>query len=146
VAAQLAVAAGARVIGTAAVRSHDLLRSLGVEPVVYGPGLSGRVRALGRVTAAMDCHGRDALDAGVELGVPVDRVVAIAAYAALAEFGVHNAEREARTAENLAALADRIAAGSVVLPVAGTFPLDEVVPAFVTLDAPHAPGKVIILP
>ncbi|MFH8251209.1 NADP-dependent oxidoreductase [Microbacterium sp. B2969] len=146
VAAQLAAEAGARVIGTAGERNHELLRSLGIEPVAYGPGLADRVRALGAVTAVMDCHGRDALDAGVELGVPVDRMVAIAAYAALAELGVHNVEREARTAENLAGLADRIAAGSLVLPVAATFPLDDVVAAFTALESPHPPGKIVVLP
>ncbi|MFJ6651449.1 alcohol dehydrogenase catalytic domain-containing protein [Microbacterium sp. NPDC091313] len=146
VAAQLALAAGARVIGTASERNQELLRSVGVEPVVYGSALTDRLRAFGPLTAVMDCHGREALDAGVELGVPVQRMVAIAAYAALAELGVHNVEREARTPANLAMLADRIADGSVVLPIAATFSLDEVVAAFETLDAPHAAGKIVVMP
>jgi NADPH:quinone reductase-like Zn-dependent oxidoreductase len=146
IAAQLATAAGARVIGTASGRNHDFLRSIGVEPVAYGEGLADRVREAGQVTAVMDCHGREALDAGVELGVPVDRMVAIAAYAALEELGVHNVERAARTAENLAGLGDRIAAGTLVLPVAGTFPLDEVVAAFSALESAHAPGKIVVTP
>src|SRR5690606_20184258 len=120
-AAQLAVAAGARVIGTASPRNHEFLRSIGVEPVAYGEGLASRVSAIGTVTAVMDCHGRDALDAGIGLGVPVDRMVAIAAYAAIDELGVLNVEREARTAENLAGLADRIARGSLMLPVVSTY-------------------------
>lgn len=144
--AQLAVAAGAHVIGTASPRNHDLLRSLGVEPVAYGEGLPDRVRALGSVTAVIDCHGRNALDAGVELDVPVDRMVAIAAYAALEELGVHNVERAARTAQNLAGLADRIAAGTLVLPVAATFALDEIAAAFGALEDSHGPGKIVILP
>ena len=45
-AVQLAVARGARVIGTASPANHDYLRSLGAEPVAYGEGLAGRVRAL----------------------------------------------------------------------------------------------------
>ncbi|MCU4673213.1 alcohol dehydrogenase catalytic domain-containing protein [Microbacterium fluvii] len=146
VAAQLAVAAGARVIGTASEGNHELLRSVGVEPVVYGEGLAERVGALGAVTAVFDCHGRDALDAGVALGVPVDRMVAIAAYGALDEIGAHNVEREARTAENLENLAGRIASGEIVLPVAETFPLDEVAAAFAALEGAHAPGKIVVLP
>ncbi|MGW5130690.1 medium chain dehydrogenase/reductase family protein [Streptomyces sp. NPDC004135] len=44
---QLALAAGARVIGTASVRHHDALRAQGVEPVDYrAPGLAARIRAL----------------------------------------------------------------------------------------------------
>jgi NADPH:quinone reductase-like Zn-dependent oxidoreductase len=44
-AVQLAVVRGARVIGTASPANHDYLRSLGAEPVAYGEGLIGRVRA-----------------------------------------------------------------------------------------------------
>ncbi|WP_040167881.1 NADP-dependent oxidoreductase [Microbacterium gorillae] len=146
IAAQLVRDAGARAIGTAAERNHDLLRSVGVEPVIYGDGLVDRVRALGEITAVIDCHGRDALDAGIALGVPVERMVAIAAYGAEAELGVHNAERAARTPANLAQLADRAASGDLVLPIAATFPLDEVRQAFATMEGPHAAGKIVIVP
>ncbi|MBO1902695.1 NADP-dependent oxidoreductase [Leucobacter weissii] len=146
VAAQLAVAAGARVVGTASPRNHDLLRSIGVAPVAHGAGLSDRVRPLGTPTAVYDCHGRDALDAGLALGVPADRMVAIAAYDAVDELGVRSVERKARTAQNLARLADEIAAGRLRLPVARTFALDEVAAAFTELEGPHAPGKIVVLP
>ena len=143
---QLALARGARVIGTGAERNFELLKSLGVEPVLYGEGLTERVQALGPVTAVIDCHGREALDAGVELGVPADRMGAIAAYDALEELGVKNVEHDSRTAENLAGLADAIAAGELQIPIAQTFPLEEVVEAFTTLEGSHAPGKIVILP
>ncbi|MEV0620724.1 zinc-binding dehydrogenase [Nonomuraea sp. NPDC050404] len=42
-AAQLALARGASVIGTASERHHDFLRDLGVHPVTYGEGLEGRL-------------------------------------------------------------------------------------------------------
>jgi NADPH:quinone reductase-like Zn-dependent oxidoreductase len=146
VAAQLAAATGARVIGTANPGAHELLRLLGIEPVAYGEGLVDRLPEAGTITAVIDCHGREALDAGVALGVPVDRMVAIAAYGALAELGVHNVERAARTSENLAGLARQIADGRLVLPVAATFPLDAVVAAFAALESSHAPGKIVVLP
>ncbi|PZU46644.1 MAG: hypothetical protein DI566_07390 [Microbacterium sp.] len=146
VAAQLAVAAGARVIGTASPRNADLLRSLGVEPVTYGPGLVDRLAPLGPFTAVIDTHGRDALDAGVALGIPADRMVAVASSEAVEQLGVHPVERAARTAANLADLLDRIGRGNLVLPVAETYPLDEVVAAFTALEGSHAPGKIIITP
>lgn len=146
VAAQLAVAAGATVIGTASERNHDLLRSVGVVPVAYGHGLADRVRAAGAVTAVYDCHGRDALDAGIELGVGPDRMVAIAAYDAIDELGVHNVERAARTPENLRRLGERIAVGELVFPVAQTFPLDEIVAAFEAIESSHPVGKIVVLP
>nr|WP_274636205.1 NADP-dependent oxidoreductase [Microbacterium bovistercoris] len=146
VAAQLAAAAGARVIGTASERNHPFLRSIGVEPTTYGEGLAERLEPLCTITGVMDCHGRDALDAGVVLGVPADRMVAIAAYAAVDELGVRNVEREARTAQNLADLAGRIATGGLQFPVAASFPLDDVVRAFTALESPHAPGKIVVTP
>lgn len=56
-AVQIARSLGARVVATASERNHDHLRSLGAEPVSYGPGLLARVRALGRVTAVLDAAG-----------------------------------------------------------------------------------------
>lgn len=43
---QIAVALGARVIGTASVLNHDYVRQLGAEPVTYGTGLVDRVAQL----------------------------------------------------------------------------------------------------
>jgi NADPH:quinone reductase-like Zn-dependent oxidoreductase len=45
-AAQLARHRGARVIGTCGAANFDVLRSLGVEPVLYGRGLDERVAAV----------------------------------------------------------------------------------------------------
>ena len=58
-AVQLAFGGGARVIATAGEAEHDLLRSLGAEPVAYGDGLLERVQALAPdgVDAALDCVG-----------------------------------------------------------------------------------------
>lgn len=143
---QLAAEAGARVLGTAAPRNHELVRSLGAEPIEYGEGLSERVSSHGAVTAVIDCHGREAVDAGVELGVPRDRMVAIAGYDAVEELGILDVERGARTSENLARLVDAIAEGRLVFPVAATFSLDEVVDAFTAVEGRHAPGKIVVLP
>lgn len=146
IAAQLALATGARVIGTASEHNHELLRSVGIEPVEYGDDLAARLEPFGPFTAVYDCHGRDALDAGVALGVPVSRMVAIAAYGAGDELGVQPAERAARTAENLAWIAEDVAAGRLVAPVAATYPLDEVVAAFTALEGAHAAGKIVVTP
>lgn len=143
---QLALARGAKVIGTAGEKNHELLRSLGVIPVTYGPGLVERLEELPAPTAVVDCHGREALDAGLALGVGTDRMTAIAAYEALEELGVANVDFAARTAQNLADLALRASHGEIVLPIAQTFPLDEVEEAFVALEGRHAPGKIVVLP
>ena len=79
-AVQLALARGVRVIGTASPASHDYLRSLGAEPVAYGEGLAGRVRALAPdgVDAALDVAGSGVLPELIELAGGPEHVVTIA--------------------------------------------------------------------
>lgn len=143
---QLAAAAGATVLGTGSPRNHDFIASLGAIPVTYGDGLAARAEPHGPVTAVIDCHGREAIDAGVELGVPPDRMTGTAAFDAIEELGLPPLDGSARTTGSLAELAGRLADGTLVLPVAGTFVLDEVAAAFTALESPHPPGKIVVLP
>src|SRR6202035_2431792 len=79
-AVQLAVARGARVIGTASPANHDYLRSLGAEPVTYGEGMAGRVRALtpGGVDVALDVAGSGVLPELIDLAGGAKNVVTLA--------------------------------------------------------------------
>jgi enoyl reductase len=63
IAVQLAREWGVTVIGTASEPNHDYLRSLGTQPVAYGPGLVDRVRDLAPhgVDVALDCIGGQAV-------------------------------------------------------------------------------------
>ncbi|WP_406514331.1 medium chain dehydrogenase/reductase family protein [Streptomyces sp. NBC_00161] len=70
---QLALAAGAQVIGTASARHHDALRALGVAPVDYRSGnVPARVRALapGGVDAVFDHVGGEGIVASWRLLAP----------------------------------------------------------------------------
>ena len=69
-AAQLALARRARVIGAASAVHHDFLWSLGVLPVAPGEGLADRVRALAPdgVDAVLDCVGKGVLQTTAEVG------------------------------------------------------------------------------
>ena len=89
-AVQLAVVRGARVIGTASPANHDYLRSLGAEPVAYGEGLAGRVRALAPdgVDAALDVAGSGVLPELIELAGGPEHVVTIADFGGAREHGV----------------------------------------------------------
>ena len=62
-AVQLARRRGARVIATSSAANQDYLRSLGADAVLYGDGLSERVRALAPagVDAVLDCAGSGSL-------------------------------------------------------------------------------------
>ncbi|AXL12575.1 NADP-dependent oxidoreductase [Microbacterium foliorum] len=56
-AAQIAIAEGATVIGSASTKNHEFLRSLGVTPVEYGPNLLADVRNIADPTAVADAVG-----------------------------------------------------------------------------------------
>src|SRR5258708_4272522 len=77
IATQLAVARGVK--GISAVGEHDetLARELGATPVRYGPGVAGRVRALGAVDAVFDAAGKGVLaDAPGRVSTLPDRAAA----------------------------------------------------------------------
>ena len=77
-------------IGTASPANHEYLRSLGAEPVAYGEGLAGRVRALAPdgVDAALDVAGSGVLPELIELAGGPEHVVTIADFGGAREHGV----------------------------------------------------------
>ncbi|MBW3619995.1 MAG: NADP-dependent oxidoreductase [Actinobacteria bacterium] len=78
-ATQIALARGARVIGTCSEPSHDFLRSLGGEPVTYGEGVAERVREVAPdgVDAIADFAGPGLQPVGDELLRTPGRVVSV---------------------------------------------------------------------
>lgn len=140
---QLAVAAGARVVGTASTANHERLRALGAEPVTYGDGLIDRVLASapGGVDMVADFVG-DVLEATLGVLAPGGRHASIAD-AAVAEHGglVVWVRPDATQLTALAALADE---GKLTVPVAEIFPLEQAADAFRLSQAGHTHGKIII--
>ena len=148
IAVQLARRAGATVIGLASEANHDWLRGHGVIPVAYGDGVADRIRqAAGKVDAFIDTFGADYVELALELGVEPSRIDTIANFAAVAKHGV-KAEGSAAgaSASVLAELAGLIAAGQLEVPVAATFPLDQVGDAYRRLAQGHILGKIVLLP
>jgi NADPH:quinone reductase-like Zn-dependent oxidoreductase len=154
--AQLAVRRGADVIGTASEAQHDLLREYGVRPVVYGPGLADRVRALAPegVDVAIDSVGTDeAVDVSLELVADRNRIATLAAFQRGAEAGIKRlggapgadpgTEIRSQAWSEVVPLA---AAGELKVVVSKTFPLREAKAAHEFVAAGHAGGKVVLLP
>ena len=147
-AVQLAVVRGARVIGTASPANHDYLRSLGAEPVAYGEGLAGRVRALAPdgVDAALDVAGSGVLPELIELADGSEHVVTIADFAGAQELGVRFSSGDAgRAVHALAAIGELIESGRFSLPVAQTFPLAEIAAAHRAGEDGHVRGKLVLV-
>ena len=147
-AVQLALARGVRVIGTASPASHDYLRSLGAEPVAYGEGLAGRVRALAPdgVDAALDVAGSGVLPELIELAGGPEHVVTIADFGGAREHGVRFSRGDTgRAVHVLAEIGELIESGRFTLPVAQTFPLAEIAQAHRTGEDGHVRGKLVLV-
>jgi NADPH:quinone reductase-like Zn-dependent oxidoreductase len=139
---QLARLAGARVIGTGSPTSADALRALGAEPVAYGDGLVDRVRALAPdgVTAAVDLYGTETAEAARELDVPDERIATIAA-----QIDGITAVSGANAAPGaIEEIARRVEAGEVRVPIAATYPVDQIRAAVELQAGRHVHGKVVI--
>jgi NADPH:quinone reductase-like Zn-dependent oxidoreductase len=153
---QLAVAAGATVIATAAERNHVLLRGLGAIPIVYGPGLADRVRdaAPQGISAAVDFAGTDeALDVSLELVADRTRIASIAGPPRRAEAGIkvlgYAPGQDPGTAVRSAArgdLIERAGSGALHVIIHASFPLADAAKAHKTGIAGHAAGKLVLIP
>jgi NADPH:quinone reductase-like Zn-dependent oxidoreductase len=153
-AVQLARLRGARVIATASEGSHDLLRDLGAEPVVYGEGLVDRVRSLAPdgVDVSLDLVGSDeAVDVSLALVPDRSRIASIAAFARASREGIRllggpdepgdDVRRAARP--ELAKLAGD---GRLRVLVAASYPLERAADAHRQIATGHTTGKLALLP
>ena len=151
IAVQLAVDAGATVLGIAGPSNDEWLRAHGVIPVNYGDDLAQRLQAAapaGRIDAFLDFFGGGYVELAVdELSVAPDRVDTIIDFAAAEQFGVKTAgSADADNAEVLGSLAALVADGKLDVPIAGVLPLDDVRKAYQTLEQRHTRGKLVLRP
>ncbi|MGZ4167193.1 MAG: NADP-dependent oxidoreductase [Solirubrobacteraceae bacterium] len=149
IAVQLARRAGATVIGLASEANHEWLRAHGVIPVTYGDGVADRIReaAPDGVDAFIDTVGPPYVELALELGVAPDRIDTIADFEAVARHGV-KAEGNAAgaSAQTLAELAALIDDAALEIPIAATYPLDQVREAYAELERNHTRGKIVLVP
>ncbi|OXM69277.1 MULTISPECIES: NADP-dependent oxidoreductase [Amycolatopsis] len=136
---QIAVALGARVIGTASERNHDYLRALGAEPVTYGEGLAERLRELGPIDAAVDFVGGDAVQISREF-VSADRIASIAD----PEVGPHGYVWVRPDGAELAELARLADDGKLTVHVDQALPLAEAAEAWRLSQSGRTRGKIVL--
>ena len=143
VAAQLALAREAHVIGAASVDHHDFLRSIGVLPVAHGEGLADRVRALapGGLDAVLDCVGKGVLRATItNLGSSRMRACSIADGGPGITTVFARPDRAV-----LRRLVEMVDEGKLRVPIAATYPLAQAAEAQAALKQPHPPGKYVLI-
>jgi NADPH:quinone reductase-like Zn-dependent oxidoreductase len=146
-AVQLAIARGARVIGTGSPATHEYLRTLGAEPVAYGEGMTERVRALAPegVDLALDAAG-SGLPELIDLAGDEDPVITIADFAGAKKYGVRFSSGESgRAIYALVQVAKLVDSGQFSLPVGQTFPLADVAEAQRLGETGGVRGKIVLL-
>ncbi|WP_282947708.1 NADP-dependent oxidoreductase [Cellulomonas endometrii] len=145
IAVQLAVHAGARVVGTASEGNHAYLRALGAEPVAYGDGLVEAARAVAPegFDVILDYVGGQAIDTAPDLLAPGGTIVSITDARARDELGGQYVWVRPDPA-GLAELADLAARGVVQVEVSQTFDLDHAADAFRALETGHTRGKIVV--
>ena len=149
---QLARRAGATVVGIAGPDNLEWLREHGAIPVKYGEDLVGRIfdalLTTPEVDAFIDTYGGDYVEFAInELGVEPSRVDTIVRFDAVQEYGVKSeGNAVGASAATLAELAQLIAAGELEVPIAATYPLDQVSEAYARLATGHVRGKIVLLP
>lgn len=147
-AVQLAVARGARLIGTGSLATHDYLRMLGAEPVAYGDGMVERVRALtpDGVDLALDVAGSGNLPELIDLAGGAEHVITIADFAGAQKYGVRFSRGDSgRALYALAQVGNLIESGRFSLLVGQTFPLAEVAEAHRVGESGRVRGKLVLL-
>jgi NADPH:quinone reductase-like Zn-dependent oxidoreductase len=148
-AGQLAVARGARVIGTASPDNHERLRALGVIPVAHGEGLAERIRALAPegVDAVLDASGRGEIPLSIELAGGPERVLTLLAFdAGNLGIQVHTDGPSGNTVRALHDILGLVEDGRLQVPVWRAFPLTEAAAALDLSRTGHVGGNVVLLP
>ena len=145
---QLAVARGARVIGTASTANHNYLRLLGAEPTTYGEGMAERVRALAPdgVDVTLDVAGSGVLPELIDLAGGPQNVVTLADFAGSKEHGVLFSNGfQGHAFHALAEVGTLIDAGRFWLPVERTYPLTDIAEAHRVSENGHVRGRLVLV-
>lgn len=155
-AVQIAVALGARVVGTTSESNREYVRWLGATPVAYGPGLADRVHGLpdglSDVSAVVDLVGNpNSITASVDVlgglhGVGLisgggERAVTTVRSDASRAAGISGARPQKGALDEVIALAG---AGLLHLEIAERFPLEHAADAVRLVGEGHVRGKVVL--
>ena len=137
------------VLGIASPANATWLTSHGATPIPYGTGLADRLAAAAPhgIDAFIDLFGPEYVQLAADLGLAPDRIETIIARDLALRLGAKNeGSVDASTPEILSEVAAFVAAGTIDIPIAATYPLDQVADAFARLEQRHTHGKIVLLP
>jgi NADPH:quinone reductase-like Zn-dependent oxidoreductase len=147
IAVQLLRHHGVNVLGIAGPGNDEWLTSIGVRPVNHGAGLPQRLRdaAPNGIDGMLDCYGHGYVRTAITLGVPTRRIVTIIDFDAATQAGAQVVfGSSVASPEMLAELARLIDANELTIPVAATYPLEDVQAAYTQLAQRHTRGKIVL--
>ena len=95
----------------------------------------------------LDASGEGYVELALKLGVAPERIDTIADFGAVQKYGVKgDGTAAAASAAVLGELAGLVADGELEVPIAATYPLDEVREAYRALAEEHPLGKIVLMP
>ncbi|MDU0300842.1 NADP-dependent oxidoreductase [Streptomyces sp. PAL114] len=145
-AVELAVAAGATVIGTAGTHNHAFLTELGAVPTTYGEGLAERLAVVAPqgIDLVLDTAASGSLGELVKLAGDPSRVVTVADHQGAGRLGVRVADavNDSTWLAEAAALGER---GRYTPRVERTYPLEEIAKAHAHSQGGHVRGKIVVM-
>lgn len=143
---QLARLRGIMVIGTASAAKHDYLRALGAVPTTYGEGLEQRVLELARggVDAAIDVAGSGIIPELIRIVGDPAHVLSVADFSAEQYGAKFSHGPPIDPARLLSEMAELCSAGSFMLHIDRTFPLDRAKQAQEVSQSGRVTGKLVV--
>lgn len=143
---QLAVASGARVVGTTSEPNLEYLRSLGATAISYGDGWEDRAReqAPDGYDAVLDLTGHGVIDGSLRVIKPGGPIITIADFAASGPGVITSTGDEKGFEDALTQVVTAVSDGTVVVPIQATFPLAEATAAHRLSETGHVRGKIVL--
>ena len=144
---QLALVRGARVIGIASPAKCEYIRSLGAEPVSYGPNMTRNVLDLvpSGVDRVLDVAGNGVLSELISLAAKARNVITISDLIGAQTHNVRFSKGDdGRALYILAQIDSLIEAGKFSAPAVQCFPLTKVAKAYHIGETGQALGKLIL--
>jgi NADPH:quinone reductase-like Zn-dependent oxidoreductase len=146
---QMAKKHGVTIIGIASEPNHQWLKDHGVIPVAYGDNNEEAIKTAlnGRkADAFIDTSGKGYVELAIKMGIPADRIDTIIDFGAAQKYKVKtDGSAAAATAEVLKELAAMVNDGDLEIPVAKTYPLNQVKEAYQELEKRHTKGKIVLI-
>lgn len=148
-AVQIAKKTGATVIGIASEHNHQWLKDHGIIPVGYDGNIEENLKAAlkgSKADAFIDTSGKGYVELAIKMGISATRVNTIIDFAAVEKYKVKSdGSAAASNAQVLQELAEMVSSGEVEVPIAKTYPLNQVREAYQDLEQHHAQGKIILI-